>query len=273
MVEAVSNEVSILKSARQTGGRQLEIKGLGKIYQDGTVALKNVDLNINHGEVVAVVGLSGAGKSTLLRCINRLIDPTSGSIKYYPLDGTPFEVTELQGNALRQYRSKVGMIFQHFNLVPRLTVLLNVLAGRLSKVGTLPSLVHKFPPDDIERALASLKRVGIVEKAYTRAGDLSGGQMQRVGIARALMQDPEIMLADEPVASLDPATSADILDYLRMICVEDGLTLLINLHSVDLVRKFCRRALGFKGGEKIFDGNSDSLGKPEYREIYGVEEG
>jgi len=253
--------------------RQIEINELGKIYPDGTEALKSVDLKIDHGEIIAVVGLSGAGKSTLLRCINRLIDPTSGTIIYYPLNGKPsFDVTHLAGNPLMQYRSKVGMIFQHFNLVPRLTVLLNVLAGRLSRVGTMSSLFHKFPPEDIDSALAALKRVGIVQKAFQRAGELSGGQMQRVGIARALVQEPEILLADEPVASLDPATSADILDYLRTICREDGLTLLINLHSVTLVRKFCKRAIGFKGGEKVFDGASDTLGKAEYREIYGVDE-
>jgi phosphonate transport system ATP-binding protein len=254
--------------------RQLEIAGLGKIYPGGTEALRDVDLNIDHGEIIAVVGLSGAGKSTLLRCINRLVDPTSGSIKYFPSNGKPpFEVTKLKGNDLRQYRSDVGMIFQHFNIVPRLTVLLNVLAGRLSQVGTASSIFHKFPDSDIEDALAALKRVGIVDKAYSRAGDLSGGQMQRVGIARALVQEPEILLADEPVASLDPATSADILDYLRAICTEDGLTLVINLHSIDMVRKFTRRAIGFLGGRKVFDGVADNLGKEQYREIYGVEEG
>jgi phosphonate transport system ATP-binding protein len=255
------------------GSEQLKITGLAKTYSDGTRALVDVELAINHGELVAVVGLSGAGKSTLLRCINRLVDPTSGSIKYYPADGTAsIEVTELRGNSLRRYRSKVGMIFQHFNLVPRLTVLLNVLAGRLSTVGTMASLAHNFPPEDIDRALAALKRVGIVDKAYRRAGELSGGQMQRVGIARALVQEPEILLADEPVASLDPATSIDILDYLRTICVEDGLTLLINLHSVDLVRKFCRRGIGFKDGRKVFDGPVENLDSQKYREIYGVEE-
>jgi phosphonate transport system ATP-binding protein len=255
------------------GNRQLQITDLCKTYPDGTRALVDVDLNVDHGEIAAIVGLSGAGKSTLLRCINRLIDPSSGSIRYFPSNGkSPFEVTRLQGNALRQYRSNVGMIFQHFNLVPRLSVLLNVLAGRLAQVGTVQSLVHKFPTDDIDRALAALKRVGIVEKAYQRADSLSGGQMQRVGIARALVQEPEILLADEPVASLDPATSADILDYLRAICVEDGLTLLINLHSVTLVRKFTHRAIGFRAGRKVFDGTADALGKPEYREIYGVEE-
>lgn len=253
--------------------RQIEITGLGKIYPGGTEALRDVDLNIDHGEIIAVVGLSGAGKSTLLRCINRLIDPTSGSIKYHPSNGKPsFEVTKLTGNELRQYRSDVGMIFQHFNLVPRLSVLLNVLAGRLSQVGIFNSLLHKFPPVDIDRALTALKRVGIVDKAYHRAGDLSGGQMQRVGIARALVQEPEILLADEPVASLDPATSADILDYLRAICTEDGLTLLINLHSVDMVRKFTRRAVGFKDGLKVFDDIAEKLGKDQYRQIYGVEE-
>jgi phosphonate transport system ATP-binding protein len=255
------------------GKRQLEIAGLSKTYPDGTRALVDVDLSVDHGELVAVVGLSGAGKSTLLRCINRLVDPTSGSIKYFPANGTePVEVTHLSGVALSRYRSKVGMIFQHFNLVPRLTVLLNVLSGRLSRVGTFPSLVHKFPVVDIDKALAALRRVGIADKAFRRAAELSGGQMQRVGIARALVQEPEILLADEPVASLDPATSGDILDYLRTICLEDGLTLVINLHSVELVRKYCRRALGFQAGRKVFDGPVESLDKARYREIYGVEE-
>ena len=258
----------------QSGKTQLEIAGLCKTYGDGTRALLDVDLRVEHGELVAVVGLSGAGKSTLLRCINRLIDPTGGSIRYSPPNGeASFEVTRLKGNALRRYRSRVGMIFQHFNLVPRLSVLANVLAGRLSRVGTLPSLARRFPREDVDLALAALKRVGIVEKAFQRAGELSGGQMQRVGIARALVQGPEILLADEPVASLDPATSADILGYLRTICTEDGLTLLINLHSVDLVRRFCRRAVGFRSGRKVFDGAAERLGKQEYREIYGVEEG
>jgi phosphonate transport system ATP-binding protein len=265
--------LSANKSVGLSGSPQLEIKGLGKTYPDGTRALVDVDLSIRRGELVAIVGLSGAGKSTLLRCINRLVDPTSGSIMYFPLDDAePFEVTALRGNALRKYRSRVGMIFQHFNLVPRLSVLLNVLAGSLSRVGTFPSLVHRFPDADVETALAALKRVGIVDKAFRRAGELSGGQMQRVGIARALVQNPEILLADEPVASLDPATSADILDYLRKICIEDRLTLLINLHSVEMVRRFCRRALGFKSGHKVLDGPVETLDSAKYREIYGAEE-
>jgi phosphonate transport system ATP-binding protein len=257
----------------QQSKKHLEIRGLVKTYPDGTRALAGVDLDIDRGQLIAVVGLSGAGKSTLLRCINRLVDPTEGSIKYYPFDNSsPIEVTVLKGNALRKYRSKVGMVFQHFNLVPRLSVLLNVLAGRLSRVGTINSLMHKFPPEDIDMALAALKRVGIVDKAFRRAGELSGGQMQRVGIARALVQEPEILLADEPVASLDPATSADILDYLRTICIEDGLTLLINLHSVEFVRKFSKRALGFKGGLKVFDGSVEGLDQARYKDIYGVDE-
>ena len=252
---------------------QLDIKSLGKTYPDGTRALIDVDLSINRGELVAVVGLSGAGKSTLLRCINRLVDPTTGSIWFTPSSGgEPFDIAHLKGNALRRYRSKVGMIFQHFNLVPRLSVLVNVLAGRLSRVGTFQSLVHKFPPEDVEMALAALKRVGIVDKAFRRAGELSGGQMQRVGIARALVQEPEIMLADEPVASLDPATSADILGHLRQICTEDRLTLIINLHSVELVRRFCKRAVGFRAGKKVLDGPVEILDKAMYKEIYGAEE-
>ena len=256
-------------------GTQLRIRGLGKTYPDNTRALVEVDLDVNHGELVAIVGLSGAGKSTLLRCINRLVDPTTGSILYTsPRDvEKSIEVTKLNGSELRKFRAKVGMIFQHFNLVPRLSVLQNVLTGRLSENSTMNSMMHRFPPEDVDLALASLKRVGIVSKAWQRAAELSGGQMQRVGIARALVQKPEILLADEPVASLDPATSQDILDYLRTICIEDGLTLLINLHSVELVRKFCERAVGFRDGRKVFDGESSALGKTEYREIYGVDEG
>jgi phosphonate transport system ATP-binding protein len=251
----------------------LLIRGLVKVYPDGTQALHGVNMDVHRGELVAVVGLSGAGKSTLLRCINRLVDPSAGAIIYYPVSGEKqVDVTGLQGIALRKYRAKVGMIFQHFNLVPRLSVLQNVLAGGLSRISTMNSIMRKFPPEDIDKALAALRRVGIVGKAWQRAADLSGGQMQRVGIARALFQEPEILLADEPVASLDPATSRDILNYLRTICVEDGLTLIINLHSVELVRKFCERAVGFRDGLKVYDGKSADLGSERYKEIYGVEE-
>lgn len=251
----------------------LRITNLSKTYPDGTKAIQSVNLDIDRGELVAAVGLSGAGKSTLLRCINRLVDPTTGSIIYYPCNGSePFDVAKLSGTALRAYRSRVGMIFQHFNLVPRLSVILNVLSGRLSKVGTIPSMFRAFPSEDIDKALSALKRVGIIDKAFRRASELSGGQMQRVGIARALVQEPEILLADEPVASLDPATSMDILDYIRTICIEDGLTLLINLHSVDFVRKFCGRAIGFNGGYKVFDGPVSELDSEMYKRIYGVAE-
>ncbi|HFQ92476.1 MAG TPA: phosphonate ABC transporter ATP-binding protein, partial [Anaerolineae bacterium] len=210
----------------------LRVKNLTKVYEDGTVALRDVSFEVPDGQFLAVVGLSGSGKSTLLRCINRLIEPTEGEIWWDDV-----EISHVEGEELRRVRRKIGMIFQHFNLVDRSSVMRNVLSGRLGYVGTLSSVLGKFPHEDVEKAYASLERVGIRDKADNRADELSGGQQQRVGIARALMQDPELILADEPVASLDPVLAHSIMGHLQQINREDGITVMCSLHFLDLVQQ------------------------------------
>jgi phosphonate transport system ATP-binding protein len=232
-------------------------------YPGGLTALKNIDLDIEAGEFVVVVGLSGAGKSTLLRCVNGLV-PVSGSVL---TDG--MEVVGASRTELREIRSKVGMIFQTFNLVNRSRVLTNVLVGRLGHVPRWRSMLGLWPAEDKEIAFQSLERVGIVEKAYIRASDLSGGQQQRVGIARALAQEPEILLADEPVASLDPVTSHMVMRDLQRINRELGITTLVNLHFLDLARQYGKRLIGLHDGEIVFDGDIADVDEMVFRQIYG----
>ena len=248
----------------------LEIKSLRKVYHGGLVALDDFDLEVQRGEFLSIIGLSGAGKSTLLRCINRLIDPTDGSILYREADGSEIRVDKLAGQDLIDYRRRIGMIFQHFNLVPRLTVLKNVLSGHLGYISTGAAFLHNFSRDDSEFALRCLDRVGILDKAYVRADQLSGGQMQRVGIARALMQRPEMLLADEPVASLDPATSRTILDHLRAICHQDGITVVCNLHDLGFAKEFSDRIVGLAAGKLIYDGPPHGVDAGTYELVYGV---
>ncbi len=233
-------------------------------YRGGVKALRNVSLTIDDGEFVVVVGLSGAGKSTLLRALNGLVPATSGSIK---IDGT--EVVGASGADLREIRSGIGMIFQTFNLVQRTSVMNNVLMGRLSKVSSWRSTFGLWPADDREAAFRALERVGIVEKAWVRASNLSGGQQQRVGIARALAQEPSVMLADEPVASLDPVTSHQVMGDLQRINRELGITTLINLHFLDLARNYGKRLIGLRDGELVFDGDIADVDDETFREIYG----
>lgn len=232
-------------------------------YPGGLTALKNVDLTIEEGEFVVIVGLSGAGKSTLLRAINGLV-PVSGSVT---VDGR--EVVGASNREIREIRSDVGMIFQTFNLVNRSRVLSNVLMGRLSKVPRWRSMLGLWPANDKEVALQSLERVGIVEKAYVRASDLSGGQQQRVGIARALAQEPKIILADEPVASLDPVTSHIVMRDLKRINRDLGITTIINLHFLDLARQYGERLIGLRDGEVVFDGSIANVDDDVFRDIYG----
>jgi phosphonate transport system ATP-binding protein len=244
----------------------LRIENLTKVFPDGTVALKNVSFDVQDGEFLAVIGLSGSGKSTLLRCINRLIDPTEGRILWDDQD-----VTAASGKELRAIRRQIGMIFQQFNLVKRSTVMTNVLSGRLGYAHPVSSLFHRFPTEDKQRALEAMERVGIAEKANNRADQLSGGQQQRVGIARALMQEPKLMLADEPVASLDPVLAHSILRYLERLNREDGITVLCSLHFLDLVHRYGTRVVGLKDGELVFEGLPSELTPEKFKEVYGEE--
>ncbi|NIM95699.1 MAG: phosphonate ABC transporter ATP-binding protein [Anaerolineales bacterium] len=247
----------------------LEIRNLTKIYDDGTVALKNISFDVPDGEFLIVIGLSGSGKSTLLRCINRLIDPTEGEILW---DGV--DLALLKGEELRKTRRYIGMIFQHFNLVRRSSVITNVLSGRLGYTPTWSSLMGRFSSDDREKALAALERLGIADQAAKRADELSGGQQQRVGVARALMQEPKMILADEPVASLDPVLAHSIMQYLELLNREDNITLICSLHYLDLVQRYASRVIGLRDGEIVYRGSREdirSMTDEEFKEIYGEE--
>jgi len=244
----------------------LEIKNLTKIYDNTVLALDDVSFTVPQGQFLAVVGLSGSGKSTLLRCINRLIEPTEGQII---LDGV--DVTAALPEDLRRIRRRIGMIFQHFNLVQRSKVITNVLSGRLGYTNPMWSLLNRFSGEDVAMALKQLERVGLKEKATVRADELSGGQQQRVGIARALMQEPAIMLADEPVASLDPVLAHSIMQYLEQL-KEENITVICSLHFLDLVQRYADRAVALKDGKVVFDGRPDEIDDRRFEEIYGEEE-
>jgi len=247
----------------------LEIKNLTKIYDDGTVAIRDVSFKVEDGEFLIIIGLSGSGKSTLLRCINRLIEPTEGHIIWDDTDITAAEPAEL-----RYIRRRIGMIFQQFNLVKRSTVLTNVLGGRLGYVSPWPSLLHRFPKKDQDMAMQALKRIGILDQAYKRADELSGGQQQRVGIARALMQEPRIILADEPVASLDPVLAHSILEHLEQLNQEDDITILCSLHYLDLVQRYATRVIGLREGRIAYRGTQEDIRRmtdEEFKDIYGAE--
>jgi len=243
----------------------LEVQNLSKTYDNGTVALRDVSFTVPDGQFMAVIGLSGSGKSTLLRCINRLIEPTEGRVL---IDGE--DVTTASQEDLRRHRRKIGMVFQHFNLVHRSKVVTNVLAGRLGYTNPAMSLINRFSAADVEMALERLDRVGLRDKANSRADELSGGQQQRVGIARALMQDPTIMLADEPVASLDPVLAHSIMEYLERI-QSDGVTVLCSLHFLDLVHQYADRAIALNEGALVFDGEPHEIDDAMFQEIYGQE--
>lgn len=242
----------------------LDIRSLSKTYPNGTQALKSVSFTVERGEFVAVIGLSGSGKSTLLRCINRLIEPSSGTILF---DGQ--DVTHIKGEALRHYRQRIGMIFQQFNLIGQASVLKDVLMGTLGSVSTIDSILGRFPQSLHEMALRNLQIVGIADKASERADSLSGGQQQRVAIARALMQEPQLLLADEPVASLDPATSHSVMRYLGYINRQLGTTIICNLHFLSLVREYASRAIALRNGEIVFDGSPSEITEEWFRHIYG----
>jgi len=244
----------------------LKVENLVKIYDGGTKALDDVSFEVERGEFLAVIGLSGSGKSTLLRCINRLIEPTAGTITW---DGA--DITNASQEELRRIRRRIGMVFQHFNLVDRSKVLTNVLAGRLGYLNPALSVVNRFPKADIDKAHAQLARVGLEEKAKARADELSGGQQQRVGVARAMMQDPEIMLADEPVASLDPVLAHSIMQYLELINQEDGVMVICSLHFLDLVHQYADRVIALNEGQLVFEGAPAEIDDAKFKEIYGKE--
>ncbi len=242
----------------------IELINLSKTFPNGVQALKDVSLTIADGEFLVIVGLSGAGKSTLLRCINRLLEPTSGRVL---IDGT--DMTAAGPEELRRIRARVGMIFQSFNLVKRSLVITNVLAGRLGHMTPARGLLGLFSDEDIGIALACLDRLGIRDKAYVRADQLSGGQQQRVGIARALAQKPSLMLADEPVASLDPPTSHAVMRDLRRINEEDRITTVVNLHFIDLAQQYAKRIVGLRAGEVVYDGPVQGVSESTFESIYG----
>ncbi|MEC1983635.1 phosphonate ABC transporter ATP-binding protein [Bacillus cereus] len=242
----------------------IEFRNVSKVYPNGTKGLNNINLKIQKGEFVVMVGLSGAGKSTLLKSVNRLHEITEGEIMI-----ECESITAAKGKDLRRMRRDIGMIFQSFNLVKRSTVLKNVLAGRVGYHSTLRTTLGLFPKEDVELAFQALKRVNILEKAYARADELSGGQQQRVSIARALAQEAKIILADEPVASLDPLTTKQVLDDLKKINEDFGITTIVNLHSIALARQYATRIIGLHAGEIVFDGLVEAATDEKFAEIYG----
>lgn len=244
----------------------IEVRHLSKTFPSGVAALKDVSFSVKPGEFLVVIGLSGSGKSTLLRCLNRLIEPSSGELFFEGSD-----ITHARENQSRQIRRKMAMIFQNFNLIGRRSVLKNVLTGRLGYVSTWKSLLGQYSIADRESALKNLDLVGIRDKAAVRSSDLSGGQQQRVAIARALTQEPKVLLADEPVASLDPATCHVIMDYLQKINRELGITIICNLHFLSLVRQYATRVIALRDGGIVYDGSPAMIDNDWFKKIYGVQ--
>ncbi|WP_058308867.1 phosphonate ABC transporter ATP-binding protein [Gracilibacillus massiliensis] len=242
----------------------IEFQDVSLVYPNGTEGLKNINVKINEGEFVVIVGLSGAGKSTFIRSINRLVTPTNGALLVQDED-----ILRLNGKGLRRLRTKIGMIFQSYNLVKRSTVIKNVISGRLGYTGTLKSILNIFSKEDKLLAYENLKRVNIEGKLYNRADELSGGQQQRVSIARVLTQKPKLILADEPVASLDPPTSHQVMKYLKQINQEDKITTIVNLHFIDMAMEYADRIIGMRAGEVVFDGPASEVTEKTFEEIYG----
>ncbi|MCK9288278.1 MAG: phosphonate ABC transporter ATP-binding protein [Sphaerochaetaceae bacterium] len=245
----------------------VSISNLVKKYPSGQEALKGVNLEVNANEILALIGPSGAGKSTLIRCVNRLVEPTSGKIIINGID-----VCTLGYKALRMQRRKIGMIFQEYALVDRLTVMENVLSGQLGYTGTFKSIFRKFPPDVVDSAIKLLERVGLLDYVDSRADQLSGGQRQRVGIARALIQRPDLLLVDEPTASLDPKTARQIMRLIVELVIEYKLAVIINIHDVQLAQMFAQRIVGLRDGIVVYDGTPDQVDNSVLTEIYGEED-
>lgn len=246
----------------------LEIMGLFKEYKGGTKALTDVNFSVKEGEFVSIIGPSGAGKSTLLRCINKMIDATEGDIVF---DGV--SIKNLNRKDLRKHRTKIGMIFQHYNLVNRLSVIENILHGRLGYKSTVAGVIGLYNEEEKKQAFKIINKLGLNEQAYKRCDELSGGQKQRVGIARALIQNPKALLCDEPISSLDPNSSKIIMDHLKNINKEMGITCIFNLHQVDVAVKYSDKIIGVNSGKIIFDGTPEELTKDKIHEIYGSEVG
>jgi len=245
----------------------LEVRDLCASYSaSGPEILKGISFSIEADDFCAIIGPSGAGKSTLIRCINRLVEPSGGEIRFYDR-----EVTALPGRQLRMLRRDTGMIFQEFNLIDRMSVMDNVLSGRLGYTGTLRSLFRAFPRDDIQHALGLLDRVGLLEHVDKRADQLSGGQRQRVGIARALMQDPKLLLLDEPTSALDPKISREVMALIRQMASELKVPCLCNIHDVELAKEFCNKIIGLQDGHKMFDGPTGEMDRAMLEEIYAME--
>ena len=244
----------------------LEVQDLTKYYND-VLALNNVSFNVQEGEFVSVIGPSGSGKTTLIRCINRLIEANSGIIRF----NNTKSLLELKSRELRKARTKIGMIFQHYNLVNRLTVLENILHGRLGYKNTISGILGIYTEEEKKKALELIELMDLGKHTYRRCDKLSGGQKQRVGIARALIQDPKIILCDEPISSLDPRSAKKIMDYLKKVQLELGITVFVNLHQVDVASKYSDRILGFNTGNLVYDGSSDGLDEEKINSIYGTE--
>lgn len=244
--------------------RTIQIRGLVKEYKKGVPVLKGIDLTIQGDGITAIIGPSGTGKSTLIRCINRLIDPTAGEILFQGQD-----LAKIQGSALREARRRIGMVFQEYNLVERLSVMENVLSGRLGYVSPFAAFMRRFPKEDVAEAFSLLDAVGLGTHVNQRADSLSGGQRQRVGIARALMQRPEILLADEPTSSLDPRTSVEIMEIMADMAGTRNIPVIVNIHNVVLAKRFCQRIIGMTGGHVVFNGTPAELGEAQLKAIYG----
>jgi phosphonate transport system ATP-binding protein len=246
----------------------LHIKNLSKRYEKDKQVLSQVNMEVNEGEFVSIIGPSGAGKSTFLRCINRMIDTSEGEIYFDDVN-----VMSLSKKDLRKHRTKIGMIFQHYNLVSRLTVIENVLHGRFGYKTTLQGILGRFTEEEKLQAFSLLKKLGMEEHAYKRCDQLSGGQKQRVGIARALIQSPKLLLCDEPIASLDPNASKVIMDHLQRISKELNITCIVNLHQVDVAKRYSDRIIGLNSGQVVYDGTSKKLTSEYIHSIYGSEAG
>jgi len=245
----------------------LSVRGLVKEYVPGKPVLRGIDLDFDARGISAVIGPSGTGKSTLIRCINRLVEPTAGQVIFEDRD-----LVKLRGAELRSARRRIGMVFQEYNLVERLSVMENLLCGRLGYVAPLKAWLRRYPPRDIDRAFELLDIVGLGEFAQARADSLSGGQRQRVGIARAVMQEPKLLLADEPTSSLDPKTSVEIMGLLQTLAQAHGFPVIINIHNVELARRFAERIVGMTGGRVVYDGPPERITEAHLKEIYGGED-